>query len=121
MRGRIGRIALARQLKEIGALGGGQLHRLREAAESERGDGNVTALLDPGVPGGAHAADLSDLLAPEPGRAPPTGAARGQADVGGAQLLAAPAQEGADQAPLVLGQAHDGRFYTGIKKQLVTG
>ena len=52
---------------------------------------DVAALLEPRVPGGAHAGELRDLLAAQPGRAP--AAAVRQADVLGLQAGAALAQE----------------------------
>jgi hypothetical protein len=44
-----------------------------------------------------------------------------QADIGGAQKLAAAAKKGAEKAPLVLRQQHRGTSYTRIRPQLVTG
>jgi len=114
-------IALARELKQIGPLGRRQLHGVGQPRQSRRGDGNVAPLLDPGVPGRAHAADLRHFLAAKPRRSPPLRTACTQPDVGGAQLLAPSAKESTDQAPLITGQQHGETIYTRITCRLVTG
>src|SRR5204863_396635 len=63
-------IALAGNFKQIAALGARQAQSAGKARKCRSRDGHIAPLLDKRVPGDAQSAELSDLLAPQAGRAP---------------------------------------------------
>ncbi|KDR31757.1 hypothetical protein BG60_30290 [Caballeronia zhejiangensis] len=65
----LGGIALGGELEKIRTFGARQLQRDGDAREGIGGSGHGPALLDPGVPGRAHAAQLRDFFAAQAGRA----------------------------------------------------
>ena len=76
----------AGQVPEVAVLVRAQPKRTRQRADDLRRGRYVPALLQPGVPGEAHARELRDLLAAQPGGPAPTGfAVRRQSHVGRAQ------------------------------------
>ncbi len=117
--GRRTRVALAGKLEEIGALGRGQLQRAGQAGERRRRRRDVAPLLEPGVPGGAHAAGLGDLLAAQPRRA--AARAAGQPEAGRRQARALGPEEIPEHAPLGRRMGRHGKFYTRINTPLLPG
>ena len=79
-------IAPSGEFEEIGPLGTTEPERARKARQRRSGERHVPALLKPGVPGDAQAAQLGRLLASQAGR--PAPGATGQPDLLGVQLLA---------------------------------
>src|SRR5262249_21335001 len=81
----------AAELDHVRALGGSEAQRPRERLQHGHPGLHVAPPLPPRVPGGAHARQRRQLLAPEPRRA--AAATAREADVVGLQALAARAQE----------------------------
>src|SRR5262245_52872751 len=92
-------IAPSGEFEEIGPLGTTEPERARKARQRRSGEGHVPALLKPGVPGDAQAAQLGRLLASQTGR--PAPGATGQPDLLGVQLLALGPDEIAEFAALL--------------------
>src|SRR6185437_242942 len=84
------RLLAAPQQNEVVALGARQPKRLRDRLEHVERRAYVAALLEPRVPGGAHAGELRDLLAAQAGGA--AAPAAGKPDVLGPDALAPPAK-----------------------------
>ena len=84
---------------------GRQAQRAGERLEHLQRGADVAALLEPRVPGGAHAGEVGDLLAAQPGRA--AAAAAGEAHILGLEVRAALAQEVGQLGPAALAVGAD--------------
>ena len=84
----------------MGALGRRQPQRLGDRLEHVQRGAHVAALLEPGVPGGAHPGELRNLLAPQARGAAATAAVK--PDVLGLDARAATAKEVGELGPAAL-------------------
>jgi len=96
------------QHERVRALLGAEPERTRDRVERVGRRADVSTLLEPRVPGDAHAGELRDLLAAQARRAPPATAGR-QPDLRRRQLAAPVAQELGERGPAARARSWDCR------------